>query len=534
MPSATRTGADMAKPIPLRAKLARRFYEPILLEVALKKIRPQQSFSATQHEPNTMRDNVDSAEQTFKCFVNRLAQVCDNKRGENGSTVTGIAVLEEPEGVHYIIGSNNRKASKLPEVKLFVEQLLEIVAKSTEQPASNGSQVHREALWHILKFDGNRVRFYLTSTIVYLEECISDYDRRHGQNSLSSEAARFKSQLSKLTELVKFGNDKQLEDPQYFAACEKLFLFLHEAQRRKFGDSISEQAREGEMDNSKPWLELRHFVGRLHSYYLAVETIIRASRLWDRLFHEIKVTVIPSATMIPHPLNKKRPNASEIIGRMSSSAEIIERHRSMAEQLQVLDLDVKILEGCNSASLTHMVHAEVLVLDYVLNYLRDNADVEFWHKWRYVGSSKPTCRLCNYYFEKHPEGVQARESHNNLYPHWRAPDVFDKKAMDATEGLLIEINKKIRVTAARLLEDQVLQGRKHDSNSFSKQPWRTDQKTDPSDLTSRMGGLSIGSVSIPNTIEEEDKRSPAGEPDDEEEEGGIIVFRGRKTRPSRS
>ncbi|KAL6806392.1 hypothetical protein GGI42DRAFT_321129 [Trichoderma sp. SZMC 28013] len=534
MPSATRNSADMTKPIPLRAKLARRFYEPILLEVALKKIRPQQDFSATQHEPNTMRDNIDSAEQTFKCFVNRLAQVCDNKRGENGSTVSGIAVLEEPEGVHYIIGFNNRKASKLPDVKLFVEQLLGIVAKSTGQPASNESQVNRETLWHILKFDGNRVRFYLTNTIAYLEECISDYDRRHGKSSLSSGASRFRSQLSELTKLVKFGDDKQIEDAQYFTACEKVFLFLHEAQRRKFGDSISEQAREGQIDSSKQWLELRHFVGRLHSYYLAVETIIRASRLWDRLFHDIKVTVIPSATTIPHPLNRKRPNASEIVGRMSSSTEIIERHRSMAEQLQDLDLDGTILKECNSGVHTHMVHAEVLVLDYVLNHLRDNVDVGFWHSWRYVGSSKPTCRLCNYYFEEHPEKVQARESHGNLYPHWRAPDVFDNKAMDETERLLNAMNKKIRADATRSLESQVLQGRKHDSNSFSAQPWRRDQKTDPSDLTSRMGSLSIASVSIPNTIEEEDKLSTSGEPDDQEGEDGVIVFRGRKTRPSRS
>ncbi|KAL6696935.1 hypothetical protein J3F84DRAFT_347945 [Trichoderma pleuroticola] len=525
----------MTKPIPLRAKLSRRFYGPILLEVALKKIRPQQDFSATQHEPNTVRDNVDSAEQTFKCFVNRLAQVCDNRRGDNGSTVSGIAVLEGPEGVHYIIGSNNRKLSKLPDVKLFVEQLLEIVAKSTGQPTSNGSQVHREALWHVLKFDGNRVRFYLTNTIAYLEECIRDYDRRHGKSSLlaASEATRFRSQLSELTELVKFGDDKQLEDPQYFTACEELFLFLHEAQRRKFGDSISEQAREGEMDNSKLWLELRHFVGRLHSYYLAVETIIRASRLWDRLFHDIKVTVISSASMIPHPLHRNRPNASEIVGRMSSSAEIIERHRSMAEQLQDLDLDETILKECNSASLTHMVHAEVLVLDHVLSHLRDNVDVGFWHGWRYVGSSKPTCRLCNYYFEEHPEKVQVRESHSNLYPHWRAPDVYDEKAMDATERLLNAMNKKIKADAARSLETQVLQGRKHDSNSFSAQPWRRDQKTDPSDLTSRMGSLSIASVSIPNTIEEEDKRSTFGEPDDQEEEEGVIVFRGRKPLQSR-
>lgn len=206
----------------------------------------------------------------------------------------------------------------------------------------------------------------------------------------------------------------------------------------------------------------------------------------------------------------------------------------MAEQLQDLDLDGTILKECNSGVHTHMVHAEVLVLDYVLNHLRDNVDVGFWHSWRYVGSSKPTCRLCNYYFEEHPEKVQARESHGNLYPHWRAPDVFDNKAMDETERLLNAMNKKIRADATRSLESQVLQGRKHDSNSFSAQPWRRDQKTDPSDLTSRMGSLSIASVSIPNTIEEEDKLSTSGEPDDQEGEDGVIVFRGRKTRPSRS
>lgn len=272
-------------------------------------------------------------------------------------------------------------------------------------------------------------------------------------------------------------------------------------------------------------MELRHLVGRLHSYYLAVEAIIRAARLWKRLCHDIRVTVIPSATLIPHPLSKKRPVAYEIVGRMTSSEDLMARHRAQADELQQRhSLDEKLLTECNDASQTHMVHAEVLVLDYVLKYLRDSGDAGFWNKWRYIGGSKPTCRLCNYYFAAHPDGVQVRESHNNLYPHWRAPDVFDNATMSTTEGLLNAIIRKTRADAIRSLESQISRVRPHDSST----PTRV----------SELGSLFASMVLIPPTIEEEDGpntaieeenvRNAAGELDDEEEEGRI-VFRGRKS-----
>ncbi|TFA99610.1 hypothetical protein CCMA1212_008520 [Trichoderma ghanense] len=513
----------MARPVPLRSKFSRRFYEPILLEVVLKEIRPPDLFTP-QHAPNTIRDSGDSAEQNFRCFVNRLAQVCDNVRGGHGATVTGIAVLLEPEGVHYIIGSNNRRSAKLHDVEVFVKELLDIAAKSTEGPGGGGLPVHREALWHILKFDENRVRYYLTNTVEYLKACIEDYDRKYDEKALASEASRFRTQLSELTELVKFGEDKKLDGPEYFAACERLFLSLDRAQRRKLGDSISEQARDGEMDSKKHWIDLRHSVGRLHSYYLAVETILRASRLWKRLCHDFKVTVIPSAPLHPHPLCRKRPVAHEILGRMTSDEEKIARYRFLASELQEHGLDEKLLSECNDLSQTHTVHAEVLVLDYVLKYLQEADDAKFWNNWRYIGSSKPTCRLCNYYFTAHTSGVHVRESHNNLYPHWRAPDVFDEAAMKATEKLLDAVIKRTRADAVRSLESQTAQGRRFDSNSFSYQPTQR-TATSVSELVTKFMDL--------RTIEEEDGRSTAGGVHDQEEEIEI-VFRGRRSLAARS
>jgi hypothetical protein len=256
------------------------------------------------------------------------------------------------------------------------------------------------------------------------------------------------------------------------------------------------------------------------------------------------VTVIPSALVIPHPLNKKRPNAHEIVGRMSSSDEIIARYRSQVARLQQFGLDEKILMECNDTNPTHTLHAEVLVLDYVLSYLRDSSDTRFWNNWRYIGSSKPTCRLCNYYFMAHPSGVHARESHNNLYPHWRAPDVFDDNTMNTTESFLDTVIRKTREDAIRLLESQMSQGRVHDSNSYSDlPPHLRSLKTETasiSEITSR-----FAAVEIPPTITEEDGRNAVEEGEDQEEEGegedqeeegegedqeeeGIIVFRGRR------
>jgi hypothetical protein len=128
-----------------------------------------------------MNDNADSAEQTLKCYINRLAQVCDNIRGNYGATVTGIAVLEEPEGMHYIIGANNRKQSELKSVEDFVRQLLKILSKSTKKPTNSTLLVRREALWHILRFNRQRIKYYLTHAVIHLQDCIEDYDRRHNQ-----------------------------------------------------------------------------------------------------------------------------------------------------------------------------------------------------------------------------------------------------------------------------------------------------------------------------------------------------------------
>lgn len=50
------------------------------------------------------------------------------------------------------------------------------------------------------------------------------------------------------------------------------------------------------------------------------------------------------------------------------------------------------------------------------------------NNWKFIGTRKPTCGLCNYYFSEHPDNMVVRTSHSTLNPGWRLPDAFENQA----------------------------------------------------------------------------------------------------------
>jgi hypothetical protein len=80
--------------VPL-GKLQRRFYEPLVLLLALNQAC-MHNYVPRVAEPLT-EVPLHSPEELFKDFVNKLCQICDNKRG--GDSVTAISVLQFPDRV---------------------------------------------------------------------------------------------------------------------------------------------------------------------------------------------------------------------------------------------------------------------------------------------------------------------------------------------------------------------------------------------------------------------------------------------------
>lgn len=151
----------------LGGKLKRRFYESIVYEKSLMNACP----SGPERSPNSLTGDLDgSIENAFHGFLNRLAQVCDNKRG--GTTVTAIKVLQDFDCVRYFLGSNQRDEQDLTQVKEFVTRLMKVINKSDHKARKTSSLPFRSALWLVLEFNLPRIKVYVKILATWLNKCL--------------------------------------------------------------------------------------------------------------------------------------------------------------------------------------------------------------------------------------------------------------------------------------------------------------------------------------------------------------------------
>ena len=161
------------RPVPIEPNHLLGFYRPIILEKAFIKACRDQDFP---FEASSLanQDSLLSSEQAFHSFVNKLAQVCDIRRG--GDTVTAFTVLRGDDGPHYIFGSNQRCEEELIETKTFVESLLKLASRGVLEPGRppvEGRPRLKKVLWHILFFNLPRLEVYLNNLSNHLNGCMA-------------------------------------------------------------------------------------------------------------------------------------------------------------------------------------------------------------------------------------------------------------------------------------------------------------------------------------------------------------------------
>ena len=264
------------------------------------------------------------------------------------------------------------------------------------------------------------------------------------------------------------------------------------------------------------WSDLRHQISRLLSYEHTTLEFIKTENEWPELFQEFTVIPLPSSCADPNPLRKKSQSAHNIIGHMISDDQKIASYRELAQELQKFELDIRIQHQCERPAFKPFVHCEVLVLDWVsANSQRFN--YHFFGKFRYIGSSKPTCKLCDYYFKAHPSRIEARPTHGNLYPNWKFPDVLKvdgDAAIKRRQTIYNSMRLSICDDGLQVMEDKRSMWKKYDSNTYPVMSARqTDAQTDASvdDLGERFRtGLNLRGA----TRYEEDLEASVSEDED--------------------
>ncbi|EFQ25964.1 uncharacterized protein GLRG_01108 [Colletotrichum graminicola M1.001] len=200
---------------------------------------------------------------------------------------------------------------------------------------------------------------------------------------------------------------------------------------------------------------------------------------------------------IPRPIRSKSMKAEGIVGRMTSDTEVIEVFRGFARDLQLQNLDARIETESTKNTFRPIVHSEILLLDN-LEKRGPITPERFFHGWMYIGSSKPLCRLCQYYFDMHRSGVKHRKSHLNLYTSWRLPDVLRSqgaKGVERRQNMINRMTERVRHDVFDLIQKRVQpMHRNHDSFTSSVRftlDGRWAMASTASDVASQMESLAL-------------------------------------------
>lgn len=227
---------------------------------------------------------------------------------------------------------------------------------------------------------------------------------------------------------------------------------LERIQLSSSGRVMTERALEGRMlgvPSEDCWSDLQHMINRTLAYSQSVRFMLRAKRKWPVLFKRFDVSFYESSERMPRPSRNKSQSAEGIVGRMTRKPDIMETFRNFVRDLQMFDLDKLIQEEYKRDTFHPIVHSEVLLLDQLdkQGLLQNHF---FFNGWMYIGSSKPTCKLCDYYFEAHPSHIRRRPTHGNLYISWRFPDVLStqgEEGVQRRQDILDRMLRKVRKEA---------------------------------------------------------------------------------------
>ncbi|KAH6646763.1 hypothetical protein BKA67DRAFT_611435 [Truncatella angustata] len=429
------------------------FYQPVLLEMALTVVHQPYQYS-TEYIPALQDDSLLSAEQAFQAFP-------------GGDTVTAIAVLRNNGCPLYMVASNLRNGRELQSTTNFLYSLLDLIR---EQQVMNRKPLLKQVLWHILVFNFSRLKTYVKRLVQCLDDCLESTQLRR-----STEAEQPCRELLVLRERASFSIDDesfQNDQNKVLCDCETLLKAIHGARGKNIDDAIKSQSSSGQAARPNPWHELRHYLGRLLSFRQAAEILISAFERWLSLFEDFEIVTIPSGLRMSRPLPRSNLTAAEIIYNMAEDEDEAESYLQQAQGLQSMGLEKIIQKKVNSRTFRPVVHAEVALHTHLLQ-AGANHPGQFWNDCKYTGGSKPTCRLCSYYFFGHRDKVSVRPTHENLYANWQFPDLLqpeNRTAQRANKKLLMLMTELVRNDAKRTLDERCPRGKKHDSNTESAIP----------------------------------------------------------------
>ncbi|KAK4664086.1 uncharacterized protein QC763_500040 [Podospora pseudopauciseta] len=469
--------------ITLPPSVRKRFYEALMIICSMIHILSRTE-NGTRSPSLDLEGVADKNSQgTFFCFVNKLSQVCDSERG--GDTVTAFSVLQ-PDIIEYRFTSNSRTEISFQTTTRFVTKLLNtlggISGPELQEARRNGedSLLFLTLMQQILEFNRPRItKLHIDYQMArHLEFCAN-----------ACTDADVATLLRALKTLADASLEPLLSDCEFAIKCQLLLRTISKIFRNPHvKEYLRERTREDrEEANKTPWTEVYHSLGHLQSYTIAVAIFITARQRWPELFDPgFKVIHVPSSTPAPPPSIRGSPE--RILSRLTTDKAVLKTFKesttdAAGHQSHLIDLTTELESTIRSKckKFHPIVHAEVHLADHILRELRtNNSGLRFYNEaafGRYIGTSKPTCRLCHLYFDcpllSSTGRIQVRSSSHNYYHNWRVPHVYPEDGAEAERmrnKVMEWMIENVKPEAVRTVVERFAVRNGHDSNTYPSVP----------------------------------------------------------------
>ncbi|KAK0655020.1 hypothetical protein B0T16DRAFT_3191 [Cercophora newfieldiana] len=446
----------------------RQFFPPLILLESIHETCNQRTvLKAAEAPPNPNQ----APEGRFRTFVNKLAHICDYR--PKGDTVTALTVLFEDDRVLYLFASNRRTRAELNKTRSDLLALLNTLKENLQPETRRPDRVLNDKLLRqILALNSVRVQGYLSTLSNELKSCIKAC--KGDTTSPDSEGAA--QTLGILLQMIPDSKQAEQKSAEFISSTIRCIRTIEEYRQLPVQYFIERRAYTSERLGTAPfWSSLQHVIGRLLSYQYDAETLISAHHIWGDtdLFRDFEVDFLPSSDPYPSSATKLKPEAIDtIINRtpqaMPSQLETLKQH---ARDLQAFSLDA-MLEKQWKRKIDPIVHAEVLLHDWLSRTPGGIQQARFFSNWRYIGTSKPICRLCHSYFDIIATPVHFRDGHPNTYLNWRPPDVrLPEGNEDVDEvkaiwrSVIDQMKMRVYTDMRRLLVEKATDKKQNDSNT---------------------------------------------------------------------
>jgi hypothetical protein len=220
-------------------------------------------------------------------------------------------------------------------------------------------------------------------------------------------------------------------------------------------DYFRRLSQNAEKDISKrAWYWIRHYIGRLGSWFVASKFVVAVARRTPQLFKQFQVAPVRRIGKTATRILDEDMSLSEALLRTlpGYNSELVDLRIRTMQSASNDDLGARFMENYTDPNFVPKVHAETLMVEhFYFNQLH------FFGNDRYIGCSKPSCYCCDLYLRNHPGNFEARPSHGNVWVKWCLPFEADEEDVGKRTHA-VKMQKKILLNIIRDLESRLLSG----------------------------------------------------------------------------